>query len=230
MVEQLRREQQRAERRRTTLVVAGASAVGLVVVGMAAFPLLTDDPAPKQELASVGAVADAAGCTDPVATPARGNNDHRPLGSDIAYDRSPPAAGPHYPDWASLERKFYSVEDRPALGRLVHNLEHGYTVLWYDESISEDEDKLADVRAIAESFQGESYEDKFIAAPWTAADGEPFTDDAHVALTHWSMGGRNGVAEGQHGITQYCAEPSGEAVAGFVEDWPYTDSPEPGAS
>jgi hypothetical protein len=44
------------------------------------------------------------------------------------------------------------------------------------------------------------------------------------------MGDTNGNPEGQLGITQYCGEPSGEAVAAFVEDYPYTDSPEPGAS
>ncbi len=229
-LEEMRREQQRAERRRTSLIVAGAVAVGLLIVGLAAYPLLEDDELAGRELAALGVAADAASCTEPVATKAKGNNDHRPLGSQIDYDGSPPAAGPHYPDWATLERKFYTADDRPELGRLVHNLEHGYNILWYDETIAEDEDKLAQVRAIADNFRGESYENKFIAAPWTAEDGEPFPDGAHVALTHWSMGGKNDVPEGQHGITQYCTEPSGEVVAGFVDDWPYSDSPEPGAS
>lgn len=230
MLEEMRREQQRAERRRTSLVVAGAVAVALVIVGLAAYPLLTDDAGADEELAALGVSADAASCTEPVAEKAEGNNDHRELGSQIDYDQAPPAAGPHWPDWASLERKFYTADDRPALGRLVHNLEHGYTILWYDETIAEDDEKLDEVRAIADTFEGESYENKFIAAPWTAEDGEPFPDGASIALTHWSMGGTNDVPEGQHGITQYCGEPSGEVVAGFVEDWPYTDSPEPGAS
>ncbi|GAB2754104.1 DUF3105 domain-containing protein [Nocardioides pakistanensis] len=230
VVEQLKREQQRAEKKRTIAMIVAASLVALVIIGAGAYPLLKQDKLADEELGALGVSADAASCTDPVAVKAEGNNDHRPLGSDLPYDQSPPAAGPHYPDWATLERKFYTAQDRPELGRLVHNLEHGYNILWYDETIAEDSDKLAQVKAIAQKFEGESYENKFIAAPWTAEDGEPFPDGAHIALTHWSMGGTNGNPEGQHGITQYCGEPSGEVVSTFVEDYPYTDSPEPGAS
>lgn len=216
------------------MIIVGAVAVALVIIGLAAYPLIkesrTQGELAKSDLAALGVPADEAGCTELVATKAEGSSDHREVGTELGYDTSPPAAGPHYPTWAPLERKFYSPQDRPEVGFLVHNLEHGYTILWYDETVAEDEEKLAEVKAIANKFQGESYENKFIAAPWTSADGDPFPDDAHVALTHWSMGGTNDVPEGQHGVTQYCAEPSGEAVATFVEDFPYTDSPEPGAS
>ena len=234
VLEQMRREQERAEKKRTSMIIVGAVAVALVIIGLAAYPLITDsleqDELSKSDLAALGVAADAASCTDPAATKAEGNNDHREVGSDLDYDASPPAAGPHYPTWAPMERKFYTAQDRPEVGYLVHNLEHGYNVLWYDETIAEDDDKLAVVKAIAKKFEGEDYEKKFIAAPWTADDGEPFPDGAHVALTHWSMGDTNDNPKGQQGITQYCAEPSGEAVATFVEDYPYTDSPEPGAS
>jgi hypothetical protein len=234
VLEQVRREQARAEKKRASMIIVGAVAVALVIVGLAAYPLIkesrTQGELGKSELAALGAPADAAGCTEPVATEAEGNGEHREVGTDLGYEQSPPAAGPHYPTWVPLDRKFYSVQDRPEVGFLVHNLEHGYTVLWYDETIAEDDEQLAVVKAIAKKFEGESYENKFIAAPWTSQDGEPFPDGAHVALTHWSMGDTQGVPEGQHGVTQYCDEPSGEAVATFVEDFPYTDSPEPGAS
>jgi hypothetical protein len=234
VVEQMRREQQRAERRRTTMIIAAAVVVGLVIVGLAAYPAvrdaLTQSELGNEELAALGAPAARAGCTDPKATPAEGQNDHRPEGSDLDYQAAPPAAGPHYPTWAPLGRKFYEAQDRPDLGYLVHNLEHGYNILWYDETVAEDDQALAEVKAIANKFDGTDFEDKFIAAPWTSDDGEPFPGGAHVALTHWSMGGTHGNPEGQHGITQYCEKVSGEAVAQFVEDYPYTDSPEPNAS
>ncbi|HEU4512617.1 MAG TPA: DUF3105 domain-containing protein [Nocardioidaceae bacterium] len=234
VLEEMRREQQRAEKKRTSMIIVGAVAVALVIIGAAAYPLIKDSRTQsalgKEDLAALGVAADAASCTDPVAEKAEGNNDHREMGSALEYDSAPPAAGPHYPTWAPLERKFYTTKDRPEVGYLVHNLEHGYNVLWYDETIAEDEEKLSVVKAIANKFEGESYENKFIAAPWTAEDGEPFPDGAHIALTHWSMGDTNGNPKGQQGITQYCGEPSGEAVAAFVEDYPYTDSPEPGAS
>jgi hypothetical protein len=234
VVEQMRREQQAAEKKRTAMIIAGAGLVGLLIIGAAAYPLIMDDreqsALAKKNLDALGVPAASAGCTDVAAAKATGSADHREPGSELPYTDSPPATGPHYPTWAPLERKFYTAQDRPDLGLLVHNLEHGYNVLWYDETIAGDDKKVADVEAIARKFEGTDFEDKFIVAPWTADDGEPFPDGAHIALTHWSMGGTNGNPEGQHGITQYCTEPSGEAVASFVEDYPYTDSPEPGAS
>jgi hypothetical protein len=216
------------------MIIVGAGLVALLIIGAAAYPLIMDDreqsALAKKNLDALGAPAAAAGCTDVEAAEATGSADHREPGSELPYVDSPPATGPHYPTWAPLERKFYTAQDRPDLGLLVHNLEHGYNILWYDETVAEDDKQLADVKAIAGKFEGTDYEDKFIVAPWTADDGEPFPGGAHVALTHWSMGGTNGNPEGQHGVTQYCAEPSGEAVAAFVEDYPYTDSPEPGAS
>jgi hypothetical protein len=232
VVEQMRREQQRAERRRTMLIIAAAMVVGLVIIGAGAYPLVMDarqqDELSDRDLAGLGVPRAEAGCTELQATPAEGSADHRPLGSDLDYDQSPPAAGPHYPSWAPMTRKFYTSQDRPDVGQLVHNLEHGYTILWYDESISSEE--RAQVKAVAGKFPGTDFENKFIAAPWTAEDGDPFPDGARYALAHWSMGDTNGNPEGQQGITQYCEQLSGEVVGQFVEDYPFTDSPEPGAS
>ena len=57
--------------------------------------------------------------------------------------------------------------------------------------------------------------------------GDRWQTITHVALTHWSMGGTNGNPEGQHGVWQYCKDVSGEVVEQFMDDYPYTDSPEP---
>ena len=234
VVEELRREQQRAERRRTLMIIGAAAAVGLLIIGMATWSYLGSTSEQREiagrDLDTFGVPAAEAGCTEVQATEAEGSSDHRPMGSALDYETSPPAAGPHYPTWAEINRKFYSVADRPDVGLLVHNLEHGYNVLWYDASVADDEEAISEVEAVAEKFAGTDYENKFIAVPWTAEDGEPFPDGAKYALTHWSMGGTNGNPEGQQGINQWCQELSGEAIAQFVEDYPYTDSPEPGAS
>ena len=88
-----------------------------------------------------------------------------------------------------------------------------------------------ELRAIAKKFPSNTDGgDKFMAAPWTEEDGEPFPDGAHVALTHWSMGGTNGNPEGQLGVWQYCDGVSGEVVEQFMEDYPWSDSPEPNAA
>lgn len=234
VVEQLRREQQRAEKKRTAAIIGACVLVGLLIIGAAAYPVvkdaLTQSELGGKDLSALGVAASAAGCTEPTATKASGSADHRPEGSDLPYTDAPPATGPHYPTWAPMTRKFYTAKDRPDVGYLVHNLEHGYNILWYDETVAGNDAQLAAVEAIAAKFPGTDFENKFIAAPWTDDDGEPFPDGAHVALTHWSMGGTNGNPEGQQGITQYCDAPSGEVVGDFVEDYPYSDSPEPGAS
>lgn len=234
LVEQMRREQRRTEQRRTRLVIAAAVAVGLVIIGLGAYPVVKDSLAQGelegQELTALGVPAAEAGCQEPQVKKAEGQSDHRPEGTDMGYTDAPPAAGPHYPTWAPLSRKFYAAGDRPDLGYLVHNLEHGYNILWYDETVADDSEQLEAVKAIANKFEGNDFENKFIAAPWTSDDGNAFPGGAHVALTHWSMGGTNGNPKGQHGITRYCEAVSGEAVAQFVEDYPYTDSPEPNAS
>ena len=128
-----------------------------------------------------------------------------------------------------MSRKFYSAGDRPEIEYLVHNLEHGYNILWYDETIADNSDMLTQLKAISNKFPGtDDLKNKFIVAPWTSDDGAAFPGGAHIALTHWAMGRQsNGEATKQQGIWQYCTKPSGEAVGQFVEDYPYTDSPEP---
>ena len=67
-----------------------------------------------------------------------------------------------------MERKLYTEGDRPDLGILVHNLEHGYTILWYDETVADDSEQMIELRAIADKFAGtNNFRDKFKAVPWT---------------------------------------------------------------
>jgi hypothetical protein len=229
VVEQMRREQKRAEKRRGYAILGACLVVALSLIGLAVFQGMKTEKLASGALTSLGVSADAAGCQDVTTKPATGNSEHRPEGTDITYADAPPAFGPHYPSPAPMSRKFYTDDERPKLEYLVHNLEHGYNILWYDATIAEDSDQLATVRAIAAKFSGTELRNKFIAAPWTGDDGKPFPDGAHIALTHWSMGGTHGNAQEQTGIWQYCAEPSGEVVESFVEDYPYLDSPEPNA-
>ncbi len=113
---------------------------------------------------------------------------------------------------------------------MVHNLEHGYTILWYDDSVAADEDALLEIRGLARKFADtDNQRAKFIAAPWTGDDGDAFPDGQHVAFTHWSVGGDNDPSGDQDGVFQYCSEVSGAALDTFMTDYPYLDSPEPNA-
>ena len=229
VVEQMRRDQKKAERRRTIVVIAVCVVVALVIVGLAAIPLLKQNKLTSGDLASIGASEKAAGCQPVLKKKATGNQDHKPEGTPITYPDAPPAFGPHYPVTAPFERKFYTASDRPQIEYVVHNLEHGYSLLWYDDTIAKNSDELAVVKAIAKKYEGTKLTDKFIALPWTAKDGKAFPKGTHVALTHWSAGGDPTDVSKQQGIWQYCGKPSGAVVQKFMKDYPYSDSPEPQA-
>lgn len=219
---------QRAQRQRSLVIIGTAVAVALGIIGLSAWPsirsALYDDGGARDGLPSIGGSPAQAQCGEVVTKAAEGNNEHRPPGTRIDYEDSPPAFGPHWDAPAISDRKFFTEDDRPPVGQLVHNLEHGYTILWYDETVADSEAALGEVRDIVDSFPGPSIgEGKFIAAPWTEEDGEAFPDDANIALTHWAA--RDGVK----GVWLYCGGVSGEAVKQFTEDYPYSDSPEPTA-
>lgn len=46
----------------------------------------------------------------------------------VSYDTNPPSGGTHYGVWAAFQNYDYVVPD----GYLVHSLEHGAVVFWYD--------------------------------------------------------------------------------------------------
>jgi hypothetical protein len=233
VVEQMRAEQKRAERRRGMVIVVVCGVVALLIIGAAAYqPIhnaLQKSAYDGKSLSQIGAAASV--CRPEISKKANGNQQHLADGSTVAYPDAPPAFGPHYITPDTMARKFYTAADRPALGTLVHNEEHGYTILWYDDTVAKDSTQMTQVRAIADKFSGTTdLRHKFKAVPWTTADGTPFPDGQHIALTHWSVGGTANAAAGsakQQGIWQYCSQVSGAAVQAFTIKYPYSDSPEP---
>jgi Protein of unknown function (DUF3105) len=233
VVEQMRAEQKAAERRRGLTIVVVCAVVAVLIVGLAAFKPIKDWYDGRafrgKDVAEIGAPASV--CVKPTTKPATGQQQHLADGSPISYPDSPPAFGKHYTDPDPMARKFYTAADRPALGTLVHNEEHGYTILWYDDTVAADDAQMTQVRAIASKFAGTSdLRDKFKAVPWTKDDGEPFPSGRHIAFTHWSVGGTDNAASGnpqQVGVWQYCSSVSGAALKTFMLDYPFSDSPEP---
>lgn len=227
IAEQLRKEHERKEKLRTGLIL-GISLVivaGLLIAAL--IPYLQDRSRKKEleglALDKIGATESAAGCQDRKIVDAQGAGQHESPGTPIKYDAAPPAFGSHWGNFLSgVEiRNFYSVEDRPQIERLVHSLEHGHTILWYDDSVKPGTDSYRQIEEIAGKLKAEDY---FMAAPWTAKDGGAFPEGTHVALTHWTG------PDKQQGITQYCAKPSGDVVQQFMKDYDKMDAPEPGAA
>ena len=90
-------------------------------------------------IADIGVAASAAGCDAVAENPATGNQEHVAEGTKVKYDRTPPDSGKHYPTPAPFTKRFYTTADRPAVETLVHNLEHGYTVVWYRDAMPADQ-------------------------------------------------------------------------------------------
>lgn len=230
-VAQIQAKQKAAERRRTLLALAPAVVVAVVIGVMVYLQVQQESVRSDAELAAIGAPA-ADACREVTTETAEGNNDHREEGVPIDYDQSPPAMGPHWGQFlvGGQIRKFWTSDDRPPVERLVHSLEHGWTIIWYDQTIADDDAAMDDLRGIADKFAGTDPKDKVMIAPWTEEDQGEFPDGARIALTHWSLGGTNGNPDGQTGVSQYCTEVSGEAVDQFVVDYPFSDAPEPNAA
>lgn len=240
LADDVRRKQSRGERRKSFAIVGVCILIALGIVGAAAYKPITDWWQGRQfsgtALADIGEKAGV--CNKITSKKATGNQEHVQEGTPVDYADAPPAFGQHYPVPAEMTRKVYSEGDRPPLEQLVHNLEHGYMILWYDDTVADDSDQMNEIRAIGDKFEGTTnFRDKFIAAPWTSDDGKAFPEGKHVVLTHWAaydsrddtkVPGQT-TAEDQIGVWQYCGGVSGSAIETFMNDWPYTNSPEPDA-
>jgi hypothetical protein len=240
VIEQMRKKQRGADRRRNFAIIGVCIVIAVGILAAAAIPIIKDkiDARKYNDVALSDIGAPASSCQDITTKKADGNQNHVPVGTPVDYKDAPPAFGAHWNQAgvapAPFAKKFYTTQDRPELEALVHNLEHGYTILWYDSTVADDQDAMDEIQAIADKFEGsaDDMRDKFIAAPWKSSDedGKKFPDGEHVALTHWSAGGQ-GVTDvsKQVGVFQYCSAPSGAAVEDFMKKYPYFDSPEPGA-
>lgn len=234
VLDQLRSQQKSADRRRGYVIVGVCVLAAVVIVGLAAYRPIKNAWDLRQfrsvDLAGIGAAASV--CGEITTKPATGNQQHVPESQPVFYADAPPAFGEHYATPDSMERKLYTKADRPELGVLVHNLEHGYTILWYDETVAADSEQMNQLRGIADKLAGtDNFRFKFKAVPWLESDGEAFPDGKHVALTHWSIGGadKDPTGDTQVGVWQYCSSVSGAALDDFMTTYPYMDSPEPGA-
>jgi hypothetical protein len=221
-VEEMRRAQQAKERRRSTLIIGSAVLVMVVLVGLVTFVVrdyLRDNP---NSLDAVGVAASAASCDEPTEDPATGVSVHVGPGTEtpdttrVEYDSVPPSHGEHFAAPAFPAQPFYTAEDRPAMEELVHNLEHGYTVLWYAEDLPQAQvDELETIAGIARGEDATA--GKFVVSAWDASYGD-LPGDKPVALSHWGA---------ENGHRQLCGSVSGEAVQEFISEFPAADSPEP---
>lgn len=160
-----RRERQRDRRRRARLrsylIWGGIGVVVVVLLGMLIWP----------------SIRPASGEVVPIMP----SDDHVPEGSDPGpFYSDPPTSGPHYA--SELDAGFYEgseVEDigpYPA-GYLIHNLEHGYVIFWYNCDLVDDEG-CAELKTQIQQVMDEADNFKVIGFPWSSID-------VPVVITSW---------------------------------------------
>ena len=223
--EAARKKEQRTRTIRLLVICVVAAAL---VLAVPLYLYYQDYQARNATIEELGVTAAAAGC-DPVAEEAAtGNQEHVEDGTDIPYAKSPPDSGPHYAVPAPFLKHFYAEADRPAVGTLVHNLEHGYTVVWYRASAPQDQ--IDALEQISKTFSSDDYDPtkKFIAAPWTDSDPAGFPDGKNVVLARWTADPADPSNTAmQKGVSQACAAVSGQAIKEFMVKYPMESSPEP---
>jgi Protein of unknown function (DUF3105) len=217
------------QRRRVISLLVICVVLAAALLAYPVYLFASDYIARNANLEDLGTSLEAAGC-DPIAeNAATGNQQHVEEGTKVNYDRFPPDSGQHYPSPAPLTKRFYTTEDRPPVEELVHNLEHGYTVVWYRSDLSGKQ--LTALQNIAKTFGNDDQNpaNKFIAAPWDdASDGGAMPAGKNVVLTHWYADPNNPAdAAAQKGVRQACAAVSGAALKDFMAKYPYGSSPEP---
>jgi hypothetical protein len=231
LVEKMRQEQARKERQRSMLILGACVIVVVGLLAAALVPYLKDKKVENKlsssKISKIGVSETAAACDPIKTTPTDKTQEHVPEGTPITYADAPPSFGKHRPTPAPFGRPFYTADDRPEVATLVHNLEHGYVVAWYDDTAAKDSDEMRNLKAIAHKYEADN--GRFIAAPWTSKDGAAFPAGKHIALTRWSADAKKPSDESkQRGNWEYCGQVSGAVISSFFDKWPNSESPEVG--
>ena len=161
--EQARRHRETDVRRirRTRLLRRAAVYAGVAAVALCALYLLQRVGGPKPIPSSATRAADAAGCGD-VQTPSGSapGNLHLAPGESHVYDQHPATSGYHDPTPLPAEPRAYTSPFPET--NAVHNLEHGYVLLYYraDGPDALPQDVIDSLAALAQR------ENKVILAPY----------------------------------------------------------------
>jgi hypothetical protein len=141
-----------------TLIIAGV-VLGAIILAPVIMGLFGGDDTPEVLQGRVQELPDE-------------GRDHVPQGSQVDYGSDPPASGPHYDRWAppGLYR-----EDVPT-GLLVHNLEHGHIVIYYNPATISD-DAARKLTELTNEYDGQ----------WDAVLAVPRREDEfELILTAWT--------------------------------------------
>ena len=145
---EVRRERSRRQRVTTSLVWGGIGLVVLVIVGFVVWQGFKP---------SVGEAVTVM------------ESPHIDTNSDPGqYNSDPPTSGPHYPDEGEAGFFDSNIYKYPA-GYLVHNLEHGYIIYWYNCDLLS-ESSCTELKTQLKQVINDLGQTKVIAYPWPSID------------------------------------------------------------
>ena len=142
-------ERQRKQKIRSSLIWGGIGAVILAVVALVVWQ--GDRPAAGESI------------------PIMVSDPHIPIDSDPGqYNSDPPTSGRHYAEEARAGFFDNNNYQFPA-GYLVHNLEHGYVIFWYNCDLL-DESGCTNLKEQIKTTMDDLGGTKLIAYPWNSLD------------------------------------------------------------
>lgn len=142
---------------RTLWIVGGI--LGVIILAPLAINLFQGDETPEVLAGVVDEMPDE-------------GQDHVANGTTVEYESEPPTSGPHYASPLAPDIYRQVVPDES----LVHNLEHGHIVIFYDPSSLSDE-SAAKITELNNEYQGAW--DAVLAAPRPEMENE-------LTLTAWT--------------------------------------------
>lgn len=198
-LDELKKKQRSSERRGTIIAIVVALLLGAGLIGGAYMASKKDPSAPKENVADIGVPAADAGCGEvKVEDEKKVSANH--VNGPVPYP-NPPSSGNHNGTPAPGNIRFYERGTDRQPEQLVHNLEHGYIVVWYDSDLPDVEvEQLKSLsRSIAEDHR------KFIVFPWNRGK---FEGTKNVVVASWAR-------------QQACDKVSGSAIEAFVKDYDF---------
>lgn len=194
-------ETKRAQRKKNLVTLL----IAVVVIGVIAALVISDR---KGASGPVGVAADEANCGPKEESKAPGN-DHVEEGTPVEYETNPPTAGPH----AGSPGPTGFFDTPQEAEHLVHNMEHGQIVLWYDPAAPQQ--VKDDLEAIVEKQSATT-----VATPYEGLE------DYNFYMTAWNKLPDEGEESFGTGYLQGCELVSEEVINDFRREH-QGKSPEP---
>ena len=189
LAEERKKEAQRKEARKRTLVT---TLIAVVVAAAVVALVISDRNAQRAELADVGVAEEEAGCS-PVEEHEDPSGEHiEPGAPHEPYTTNPPTSGPHYSaqGLGPVLTGFYEDASEAPPEGVLHNLEHGQIVIYYDPDAPPE--LIEDVELLYQQERAAT-----VATPWTDME-----EGKNLVLTAWS-------------VSQACEQVSQEVVDAF---------------